>query len=209
MSQQPRRGISEILRLVSSIPDPKNRQDSLATCATINPVITILKFMFDPNIEFDLPEGSPPFKKLEKSADVQGSLYKEARTLYMFVKGQHPNLPDMKRQTMFVQLLESIDPDDAELVLAMKEKKSPYKNITYDLVHKTFPGLLPDPNDLLVLTEQVQDAETEEDGLSDSVTKSHQKDRSKAKPCPFGCVSSAEDGLYLPGPLARHLQIHV
>jgi len=204
MTEQRRQGISEILKIISGIKDPKQRQDALGTCASIKPLVQILMYMFHPDVVFNLPEGAPNFKKMPKAADSEGSLYRESRTLYLFIKGQADNIPDLKRQTMFVQLLEALDPDDAELVLAMKEKRCPYKNITYDLVHNTFPGLLPDLNQHNVTkTDDVLDLQSSQIVVSG---KDEKKDRSKAKPCPFGCISSAEDGNFLPGPLAKHVK---
>ena len=39
----------------------------------------------------------------------------------------------------FVQLLESVDPDDAMLLVAMKDKTSPFRNLTKELVMEAFP----------------------------------------------------------------------
>lgn len=102
-------------------------------------VMTILKYMFKDSIIFDLPEGAPPFKKAEKREDLQGMLYGEIRKLKNFMRGEHPNMSRARREQLFVQLLEALDPDDAELVIAMKDKKSPYKDITKKLVQDTFP----------------------------------------------------------------------
>jgi hypothetical protein len=90
-------------------------------------------------------------------------------------------------------LLEALDPDDAELLLSIKDKKMPYKGITYDLVASTFPGLLPEDGQVVV----TEDGESKKDGRSG---------RDRAIPCPFGCESSNEDKLFLPGPLAQHIK---
>ena len=42
---------------------------------------------------------------------------------------------------MFIQTLESIDPEDAELLCSIKDKKIPYKGITSKLVTEAYPGL--------------------------------------------------------------------
>lgn len=191
-----RQGISEILSTISKIKNQKERQDALGSCAGIQPVIAVLHAMFHPEVKFLLPEGAPAFKKLEKSTDAQGTLYREAKKLYLFIEGLGPDLHDLKRQTLFVQLLESVDPDDAELILAMKDKKCPYPGITYELVSKTFPGLLPDRDVLDLDSSQIVSEGNVE----------RKPDRSRAKPCPLGCKSESADSLFLPGPLARHMK---
>jgi hypothetical protein len=45
---------------------------------------------------------------------------------------------------MFVELLERVDPNDAKLILAVKDRKLSYKGLSYKLVKDTWPDLLPD-----------------------------------------------------------------
>ena len=45
---------------------------------------------------------------------------------------------------MFVGLLERLDPEDAKLLIAVKDKKLSYKGLTYKLVKDTWPDLLPE-----------------------------------------------------------------
>jgi hypothetical protein len=45
---------------------------------------------------------------------------------------------------MFVELLERVDPNDAKLILAVKDRKLSYKGLSYKLVRDTWPDLLPD-----------------------------------------------------------------
>jgi hypothetical protein len=47
-------------------------------------------------------------------------------------------MKSLKRETMFIEFLESMDPDDAKLIVSLKDKKSPYKGITKNLIKKTF-----------------------------------------------------------------------
>jgi len=51
-------------------------------------------------------------------------------------------LPQLKKEVLFVGVLESLDPQDAKLLLAVKDKKMPYKGITKKLVAETFPNLI-------------------------------------------------------------------
>lgn len=184
-------GISEILSEISKIKNFQERQAALATCANNTALIQILHAAFHPEVKFLLPDGAPPFTKLEKSVDAQGTMYREAKKLYLFIDGLSPEIHQLKRETLFVQLLEALDPDDADLLLAVKDKQMPYKGITYDLVHSTFPGLLPD------VDTKTEGQEPKKDGRTG---------RDRAIPCPYGCKSSNEDGLFLPGPLAQHIK---
>ena len=69
-------------------------------------------------------------------------LYSVVRKLYLFIEGGNPNLTKMKREQLFINLLESIDKDDAELLVSIKDKKMPYKLITRKFVEKVYPGLI-------------------------------------------------------------------
>ena len=52
----------------------------------------------------------------------------------------------LRRESMFVELLERVDPNDAKLILAVKDRKLSYKGLSYKLVRDTWPDLLPDPD---------------------------------------------------------------
>lgn len=100
----------------------------------------ILKYAFDPKIKFLLPEGRPPFKPNE-FVDQEGILFSEARKLYLFVEGGNNNLTKFKREMLFIQFLEGIDKNDAELICAVKDKKLPFKSINEQIVKQAFPNL--------------------------------------------------------------------
>jgi len=100
----------------------------------------VLKYMFDSNIKFALPEGNPPYKVSE--FEQPGRFLAEIRRLYLFVEGGNPNLSPMRRETLFIQMLENVDARDAELILDIKEKKSPVSGLTKKVVQKAFPELL-------------------------------------------------------------------
>jgi len=103
----------------------------------------IFQGVYDKGIIWDLPEGAPPYKPCEYF-DQEGRLYQETRRLYLFIKDGNPNLTKLKRESLFIALLESIAPADAKLMVEVKDKKMPYKDITLNLVQETFPGLIPD-----------------------------------------------------------------
>jgi len=109
-------------------------------------LLVILRHMFDPNIKFQLPEGDPPFNEFEGlRGEADSRLYQELRKLYLFVEGGHSTLHQLRRETLFIELLESIAPEDAKMLLAMKDKK-PYpgkKGLTKKLIVEAFPDLIP------------------------------------------------------------------
>jgi hypothetical protein len=100
----------------------------------------ILKYAFDPNIKFLLPEGKPPYKPNEY-VDQEGILFSEARKLYLFVEGGNNNIKPMRREMLFIQFIEGIDKNDAELICAVKDKRLPFKSLTSDVVKQAFPNL--------------------------------------------------------------------
>jgi hypothetical protein len=69
-------------------------------------------------------------------------LFAEIRRLYLFLKGGNPNLTKLRRETLFIELLESVHPSDAKILIAIKDKKLPYKGLTAKLVKEAFPGLI-------------------------------------------------------------------
>jgi hypothetical protein len=133
-------GLAEILKKTSEFEKKQdkmeylNKWDSAALRA-------LLKYAYDPNVKFLLPEGAPPYKQNDLP-DLQGVLYSELRKLYLFIEGGNPNLKQLRREYLFVQMLENLDKQDAELIIAVKDKTIPYKGITKKFVEEMFPGLL-------------------------------------------------------------------
>ena len=103
---------------------------------------TVLKFGLDSRIKWALPEGAPPYKPCE-ALDIEGMLYSEARRLYLFVEGGNDGLTKFRREMLFINMLESLNPKDAELIIATKDKKLP-KGITKKVVNLAFPRLIDD-----------------------------------------------------------------
>jgi hypothetical protein len=107
----------------------------------------ILGLTYDPRVNWLLPEGEPPYKPLAKNADQETGLLQETRRLYLFVDGDSEaqrNLSSLRREQLYVSMLESIDPDDAKVLLAMKTGKLPYKGLTRKLVAEAFPNMAKD-----------------------------------------------------------------
>ncbi len=105
----------------------------------------LLKASFDPTKEWVIPEGEVPYKKNEAPINSGGHtrLVHEWRTLYNYVKGGNDKLSQMKRETMFIQLLEGLHESEAELLMLVKDKnlQSKYR-ITRALVEEVFDEIV-------------------------------------------------------------------
>lgn len=134
-------GISEVLEKASQLTDRNERIRYLQVNASV-PLHTALQGVFDPRIKWLLPEGEPPYKPNDL-VDQQHVFFTECRKMYLFVEGGNNDLKPLRREALFVQMLEKLDPKDAKLLLAMKDKHIPYPGITEDVVREAFPGLLP------------------------------------------------------------------
>lgn len=132
------KSISEILSEVSKA--PADKRVPLLKYYESDPLKAVLFYALDPRAKWLLPEGAPPYRPLE-ALDQHGRLHQEARKLYMFLDARL-NLSKAKREQLFIQFLEMIDPEDAKLILSAKDKKIPYPNITVALVNEAFPGLI-------------------------------------------------------------------
>lgn len=136
-----RKSIAEILKLADEAPKKQDKIEILRQY-DCDPLRIILSGCYDPRVNWLLPEGEPPYKPSDLT-DIEGRLYNESKHLYLFVEGGNPNLSPIKRQNIFIQMLETVTPDDAKLLIGIKDKKMPYKSITAKLVNEAFPELIP------------------------------------------------------------------
>ena len=114
----------------------------------------LLQLNYHPNVKWILPKGSPPYVKNENTADA--SLHFEVKKLNYYTDPSPHELPMLRRESMFVQLLERLDPADAELLLAVKDQKLSYRGLSYKLVKDTWQDILPDIEDKKEEEEKVE-----------------------------------------------------
>ena len=108
-----------------------------------NALKAILIWNFDPTAVSVMPEGPVPYKENEVPVGTDHtSLRREWKNLYHFVKGGNDNISNIRRETMFIQLLEGLHPEEAKIICLVKDKdlESKYK-ITYDMVQKAYPDI--------------------------------------------------------------------
>jgi len=132
--------ISEILKKASQGVTDQDRANVLRAHDTVS-LRQVLWTALDPRVKWLLPEGDPPYRPCDL-VDQHHRLFTEARKFYLFLEGGNPNLKQLRREALFIELLESLDPEDAKLILAAKDKTIPYPGITIEVVNLAFPGLI-------------------------------------------------------------------
>ena len=104
---------------------------------------SVLIWNFDDTVVSVLPEGPVPFDKNEAPAGTEHTyLAHEYKVLYNFIKGGNDFLKPVKREQLFMQLLEGLHEDEAEVICLMKDKKLTDKyKVTKAVVTEAFPDI--------------------------------------------------------------------
>lgn len=109
-------------------------------------VFAVLQINYNPTYKMLLPEGAPPFKKEEDKpiGYQQTNLLNELRRFYIWLDPSQ-NIPALKRETLFVEMLEGLHVSEADLIVAAKDKKltSIYKQLTEAVAREAFPTIFP------------------------------------------------------------------
>ena len=132
----------------------------------------VLKWNFDTSITSALPEGEVPYTGYDKqttkggtlttkisqevrsmhesgsfslgSSDQEGhtTIRRESKHFYRFVRGGDDAMNSIRRETMFIQMLEGLHPEEAKIICLVKDKdlESRYK-ITYEMVQQAYPDI--------------------------------------------------------------------
>ena len=131
---------SEILDKLGKI---KSKKDKVSHLKEYNSdsLRMVIKASFDPKIKWSLPEVEVPFRANDAPEGTEHSVLSyEARKLWHYIEGGDPTLSQNKRETMFVQLLESLHPDEADILVAAKDKvlHQKYKGLSKNVVMEAF-----------------------------------------------------------------------
>ena len=107
-------------------------------------VTAVLIWNYDVKVVSAVPEGVVPFKQNDVPVGTDHtSLRREWKNLYHCIKGGNDSLSAIRRETMFIQLLEGLHPKEAEIICYIKDKdlKALYPKITLDVVKEAFPDI--------------------------------------------------------------------
>ena len=161
----------EVLDLVSKQRTKAKKIEVLKTYEDISLKI-ILIWNFDESVQSVLPPGDVPYSGYDDqntysgtlstkiteevrkmhdtgsfslgSSDKQGhtTIRREAKNFYHFVRGGNDGMNMIRRETMFINILEGLHPLEAEIVTLCKDKRlgEVYK-ITKDVVSEAYPDI--------------------------------------------------------------------
>jgi hypothetical protein len=160
--------VFEILELASKQRSNAKKVEVLKTYEH-DSIKSILIWNFDDSVISLLPEGEVPYsgateqtvysgslsENLAREArggesatgqDLDGrgrtSLRREYQNLYHFVKGGNDSLSTIRREMMFINILEGLHPKESEiLILAKDGKLSDKYKITFDNVKEAYPDI--------------------------------------------------------------------
>ena len=134
-------------------------------------VMAVLIWNFDETIISLLPEGDVPYGNTREDNSVTGSLSdkindavgkmnemgsnslgsqdqgkasirKEYTKFYNFIKGGKDSLSNLRRETMFINILEGLHPLEAEILILVKDKRLTDKyKITKEIVSLAYPQI--------------------------------------------------------------------
>ena len=101
----------------------------------------VLKGAFDPKIKWAMPEGQVPYKPNEVPEGTEHTLLmQEAKRLWHFIEGADNQTPRMRKETMFIQMLEGLHEDEAKVLCYAKDKNlhKVYKGLSHEVVKTAF-----------------------------------------------------------------------
>lgn len=161
--------IFEILRDASKQTTDGKKADFLRKVGDNFAIKSILQGCFNPAVKFLLPAGAPPYQEADPTM-VETRLYSMSKRFNMFVENGRAVASQTKREVLFIELLESIHPEDAKVVLKMVSKQDPWEGITHAVAYKAFPDHVPAPEAVI------------EEPVAEEAPVKTTKARAKAKP---------------------------
>ena len=161
----------EVLDLASKQRSVNKKVEVLKTYEHVS-LKMLLLWNFDESVQSALPDGEVPYESYDEqtsssgtlskkidletrkmyetgsfsigNADVQGrtTIRRECKNFYHFVKGGNDAMKNLRRESMFINLLQGLHPLEAEILALVKDKKleSKYK-ISRSIVEEAYPDI--------------------------------------------------------------------
>ena len=107
-------------------------------------LVSLLIWNFDESIISMVPEGVVPYEKNDVPIGTDHTtLRREWKRLYNFVKGGNDSLSSIRRETMFIQMLEGLHPEEADILCLVKDKMlaSRYTKLNQEIIAQAYPDI--------------------------------------------------------------------
>ena len=142
--------VHEILEAVDSERVRTKKVDLIKTHCNNDGMKMLFIWNFDESVISMLPEGPVPYQPVdgdqqadpEKGMPQRTTIRNGGRQFYRFVKGGDDSLNKIKRESMFINLLETLHQEEAEILILVKDKQLGSKyGVTKELVAEAFPEI--------------------------------------------------------------------
>ena len=142
--------VHEILEAVDSERVRTKKVDLIRTHCNNDGMKMLFIWNFDESVISMLPEGPVPYQPVdgdqqadpEKGMPQRTTIRNGGRQFYRFVKGGDDQLNKIKRESMFINLLETLHQQEAEILILVKDKQLGSKySITKEIVAEAFPEI--------------------------------------------------------------------
>jgi hypothetical protein len=134
--------ISEVLRKANNAKTKEEKKKILLENNT-QVLRSLFIWNFDESVVSMLPEGEVPFTTNPAPEGTDHVLLEnEGKKMFHFVKGGS-NITQSKREQIFLGMLESLHPDEAEILCLVKDKnlQKKYTRLSKALIQETFPQI--------------------------------------------------------------------
>lgn len=134
--------ISEILRKVNNA-KTKVEKSELLNKYNSQALRSLFIWNFDESITSAIPEGDVPYtKNMAPEGTDHTRLENEGRKFFYFIKGAS-TISQSKREQIFLGMIESLHPDEAEVLCLVKDKnlQKKFTRVSRALIEETFPQI--------------------------------------------------------------------
>jgi len=141
--------MKQIYEVFDEFEQAKNKKERMAIIEkNLSPtLVKILELTFHPKYQWKVKELPENYKVPTDMLPgiTYDNMNSQLRRLYMFLEGDGTaeQLTETRRNQLLVQMLESIEPREAEIILGIFQKDQQVKGLDYKFVKEAFPQLLP------------------------------------------------------------------
>lgn len=134
---------SEILQKVSNA-KTKAEKIQLLQDYRNDALVALIIWNYDTSLTTLLPEGEVPYVPNDAPVGTEHTrLAQEHRKFYNFLKGGNDGLQAPARERMFIQMLEGLSKEEADVVCLVKDKNLQKKyKITFNVIKEAFPDIV-------------------------------------------------------------------